>query len=148
MQALAVELHVQRHVHFVGYREDIESVMARSDVVLLPSHTEGLPRSLMEAMALAKPVVATKVGGIPELVRNGIDGLLVDPGDVDALACALQPLRDPLLRRQMGWTGQRRVLDRFSLRRQAHEFSDIMDAMAFVALYGDALPSPQMRMGS
>jgi hypothetical protein len=147
MQQLASELGVQERVHLLGYRDDIESVMARSDIVLLPSHTEGLPRSLMEAMALARPVIATRVGGIPELVRDGIDGILIDPGDVEALARAVHTLSDPLTRRQMGQAGQRRVRDGFSLRRQAQEFTTILDALACGATQGDLLRSPEMRTG-
>jgi glycosyltransferase involved in cell wall biosynthesis len=130
MRQLAGELAISQHVHFVGYRNDIEAVMARSDIVLLPSYTEGLPRSLMEAMALGKPVVATNVGGIPELVRDGIDGILINAGEVDALVHALRVLCDPDVRQKMGHEGQRRVRERFSLCRQASEFVGIMDALA------------------
>jgi glycosyltransferase involved in cell wall biosynthesis len=137
MRRLARELGVSEHVHFVGYRNDIESVMARSDIVLLPSYTEGLPRSLMEAMALGRPVLATDVGGIPELVRDGIDGILIEAGDVDALVDALHVLRDPSVRQRMGQAGQRRVREHFSLRRQAVEFVRIMDALAPKAAQGD-----------
>ena len=148
MQRLAGELEIQNHVHFVGYRSDIESVMARSDIVLLPSYTEGLPRSLMEAMALARPVLSTRVGGIPELVRDGIDGILVEPGDVEALARALYTLSDPLTRQQMGQAGQQRVRENFSLRRQAHEFTSIMDALASRAAEGVSCRSLQASPGS
>jgi glycosyltransferase involved in cell wall biosynthesis len=142
MQKLAGELEIANRVHFCGYRSDIESVMARSDIVLLPSYTEGLPRSLMEAMAVARPVVATRVGGIPELVRDRVDGILIDPGDVQALAHALRVLNDPSTRRQMGQAGQRRVRDLFSVGRQAHEFASIMDALAS----GDAKGAPSQSL--
>jgi glycosyltransferase involved in cell wall biosynthesis len=146
MQQLASELGVQKHVHLLGYRDDIESVMARSDIVLLPSHTEGLPRSLMEAMALARPVIATRVGGIPELVRDGIDGSLIDPGDVEALARAVRALSDPLTRQRMGQAGQRRVRERFSLHRQAQAFTAILDGLARGSTQGDPLRSLEMRL--
>jgi glycosyltransferase involved in cell wall biosynthesis len=147
MQQLASELGVQKHVHFIGYRDDIESVMARSDIVLLPSYTEGLPRSLMEAMALTRPVIATKVGGIPELVRDGIEGILIDPGDVEALARAVRALCDPLTRQRMGQAGQRRIRDRFSLHRQAQAFTAILDGLACGVTQGDPLRSLEMRTG-
>lgn len=129
MVALASELGVQEHVHFLGWREDMLSVMARSDVVMLPSFTEGLPVSLLEAMALAKPVLSTRVGGIPELVREGIDGILVEPGDVQGLVCALHTLSEPSVREQMGDAGRRRVGESFASSRQIERFLSIMNAV-------------------
>lgn len=129
MLALACELNVQEHVHFLGYRDDILSVMAKSDIVFLPSLIEGVPRSLMEAMALAKPVIATAVSGTPELVRDGTDGLLVPPRDVQALTKALHVLTDPNVRERMGRSGQQRVSESFSVTRHAQEFVSIMDAL-------------------
>ena len=129
MVALAAELGVQEHVHFLGWREDMLSVMARSDVVMLPSFTEGLPVSLLEAMALAKPILSTRVGGIPELVREGIDGLLVEPGDVPGLARALHTLSEPGAREQMGEAGRRRVGESFASGRQIDRFLSIMNAI-------------------
>lgn len=80
------------------------------DVLVLPSKTEGWGLSLMEAMACGKPVVASRVGGIPELVRDGTDGILVRPGDVRGLADSITKLlRDPELRREMGLRGKERV---------------------------------------
>jgi glycosyltransferase involved in cell wall biosynthesis len=81
-----------------------------ADVVVLPSRNEGWGLSLMEAMACRKPVVATRVGGIPELVRDGIDGLLVDPGDVTGLAKAVTDLlTDENTRSRMGSSGRERA---------------------------------------
>jgi glycosyltransferase involved in cell wall biosynthesis len=130
LHRLAQELGVDRDVHFLGYREDVAAVMAAADVVLLPSWTEGLPRSLMEAMALGKPVVATPVGGIPELVRQGIDGLLVSPGDVNGLVSALRELRGPETRVRMGRAGQERVRERFTTTNQATGFLEFLEARA------------------
>jgi glycosyltransferase involved in cell wall biosynthesis len=80
------------------------------DILVLPSRTEGWGLSLMEAMACKKPVVASRVGGIPELVRDGTDGLLVGAGDVAGLSQAiLRLLKDPDLRRRMGGAGKERV---------------------------------------
>ena len=130
MFALACELNVKEHVHFLGYREYILSIMAKSDIVFLPSLVEGVPRSLMEAMALAKPVVATAVSGTPELVRDEIDGILVPPRDVPALTEALWALTNANLRNRMGRSGQQRVRESFSVTQQAKEFVSIMDALA------------------
>jgi glycosyltransferase involved in cell wall biosynthesis len=96
--------------------DELERLYDRAAIVVLPSYREGLPLCVIEAMAHGRPVVATKVGGIPELVEDGVTGFLVEPGDAAALRCALQRLLDdPMLRRRMGREGRRRILGRCSL---------------------------------
>lgn len=92
--------------------DELELLYARSAVVVLPSHREGLPLCVLEAMAHGRPVVASAVGGIPELVEDGVSGLLVPPGDVTALRAALDRLLgDSVLRRRMGRAARRRVAE-------------------------------------
>ena len=99
---------------FVGERAD-DVALGELDVVALPSWTEGLPLVVLEAMAAARPVVATPVGGTPEVVLDGETGLLVPPRDPRALAAALQRLVDDAdLRRRLGEAGKRRAVERFS----------------------------------
>jgi glycosyltransferase involved in cell wall biosynthesis len=94
---------------FVPHAE-LERLYARAAVVVLPSHREGLPLCVLEAMAHGRPVVASAVGGIPELVEDGVTGLLVPPGDVAALRAAVERLlADPVLRRRLGREARRRV---------------------------------------
>jgi glycosyltransferase involved in cell wall biosynthesis len=94
---------------FVPHAE-LERLYARAAIVVLPSFREGLPLCVLEAMAHGRPVVATAVGGIPELVEDGVTGLLVPAGDVAALRSALERLlADPILRRRMGREGRRRA---------------------------------------
>jgi len=101
----------------VEYRESVsqETLLefySECDILVLPSRTEGWGLSLMEAMACRKPVVASRVGGIPELVRDGMEGLLVDAGDVQGLSNAiLRLLKDPDLRNKLGEKGRTRVKD-------------------------------------
>ncbi len=135
LHQLARDLGLHERVHFLGWRDDVPAVVARADVVLLPSFTEGLPRSLLEAMALAKPVVATRVGGIPELVRDGIDGLLVDPRNVDALVRALQQLAAPETRVRMGKSAQKHVIANFFSSQPATRFLKVINNLAGDSVY-------------
>lgn len=105
-------------------RSDVAQALASADIAVLPSiqlasgRMEGIPVSLMEAMASGLPVVSTRISGIPELVEDGGTGLLVEPGDAPALADALQALaEDPDLRAAMGQRGRRTVQERFELDR-------------------------------
>lgn len=128
LERLASELGVRDEVHFLGWRDDVPAVMASADVVLLPSYTEGLPHSLLEAMALSKPVISTRVGGIPELVRDGVDGILLEVGDIDSLVGALHQLADADTRARMGAAGHQRVREHFSLEDYAQRFLSIADS--------------------
>ena len=103
LQALHAELDLGSTLRLLGFRSDVLAVLAACDVFVLSSLHEGLPVALMEAMALGLPVVATSVGGIPEAVRHGVEGLLVPPGRPDLLAAAIaQLVDDPAMRRRMG----------------------------------------------
>jgi len=96
------QLELTNSVTFTGFRADIPEVTSAVDVAVLPSEFEGMGRVVLEAMAAGKPVVASRVGGIPDLVRDGVNGLLVPPNDVAALAAALRKvLTDGALREQL-----------------------------------------------
>src|SRR5262249_22966131 len=75
-----------RNSLFLGYQDEVAPYYAAFDALILPSANEGTPVSAIEALAGGRPVVATQVGGVPDVVRDGIDGVLVEPGDVDAMA--------------------------------------------------------------
>ena len=89
---------VSEKVTFLGWRDDIPEIMQILDIFVLPSLNEGMGRVLVEAMAAGKPVVASRVGGIPDLVKQGHNGLLVQPRDVNGIAIAIERL---LSNRQM-----------------------------------------------
>jgi len=97
------ELGLDGHLQFLGQRDDVLRLLAGSDVFVLASRQEGLPVSLMEATSMGMPIVATAVGGVPQVVTDGDDGLVVAPGDPDRLADALERvIADPELRRRLG----------------------------------------------
>jgi glycosyltransferase involved in cell wall biosynthesis len=104
------------HVHFLGWRGDMPALYAGLDLVLLTSDNEGMPTSIIEAMAAGKPVVATDVGGVRSLVADGETGFLVPPRDPDALASAcLRLLGDPAACERMGAAARRAVYPRFDV---------------------------------
>ena len=110
LEAQARSLGVSERVHFAGYRKDVASILAGADAVVLPSLNEGMGRVLVMAMALGKPIVATRVGGVPELLGAGEAGLLVPPRDALALAEGITKLlQDPSLTSAVGEAGRRRA---------------------------------------
>jgi glycosyltransferase involved in cell wall biosynthesis len=114
----AHELGIARHCLYLGYQEEVAGWFAALDVMVLPSANEGTPVTAIEALAVGRPVVATRVGGVPDVIRDGEDGFLVEVGDVHALADRLAVLAaDPELRRRMGDAGRKRVLPRYSVDR-------------------------------
>jgi glycosyltransferase involved in cell wall biosynthesis len=118
LERTAHELGIVTRCLFVGYQDDVARFYDAIDVLLLPSANEGTPVSVIEALAAEKPAVATRVGGVPDIVRDGIDGYLTEPGGTDALADRLAELaRDPHRRSEMGRVGRARVLDRYAVER-------------------------------
>jgi len=115
---LAGRLHLVEWTHFAGFQPDVRPYLAAMNLVVLPSRSEALGLALLEAMAMEKPVIASRVGGIPEIVEHGLTGLLVEPNDPDALAEALiSLLEDPGRRYLMGQAGRQRVVAQFCLER-------------------------------
>lgn len=127
--ALRVSLEKQAHargvagnVIFTGFRRDVRRLLGAADVVALPSLWEGLPLTLIEALAMAKPVVATAVNGVPDVVVDGHTGLLVPPGDSDAFGRRLLELLDaPDRAARLGRAGREHVLANFTIDRQIEE---------------------------
>jgi glycosyltransferase involved in cell wall biosynthesis len=102
-------------LELLGERDDVAELLAASDVFVLSSRSEGLPMSILEAMAAGLPVVASRVGGVPELVEDGVTGFLVEPGDVPALHARLDELlRDRALAARLGRNARERALERFT----------------------------------
>lgn len=114
-----------------GFRSDTPALMRSLDVFVLPSRREGISNTILEAMATSKPVVATAVGGSPEIVTDGVTGFLVPPSDPDAMARKLLTYVDhPALAETHGGAGKRRVDERFSLSAMLAAYREIYDALA------------------
>jgi glycosyltransferase involved in cell wall biosynthesis len=118
LERRAHELGIARRCLFVGYQDDVAPYYEAIDALLLPSGNEGTPVSVIEALAAGRPAVATRVGGVPDVVRDGVDGFLVDVGDATSLAERLADLaREPARRAEMGRDGRERVLQRYAVDR-------------------------------
>jgi glycosyltransferase involved in cell wall biosynthesis len=132
LEAQAVSLGIAEQVHFTGFRQDIVAVMRQFEVFVFPSSLEGLGTATLDAMALGKPVVATRAGGIPEVVQDGVTGMLVPPRDPHALAQAiLHLLRHPEHGQTLGEAGRKRVEQHFTAERMAtqtlHVYQRLLD---------------------
>jgi glycosyltransferase involved in cell wall biosynthesis len=135
LQAEARELGVENKIRFLGFRDDVPALLQAMDIFVLPSLSEGLPLSAIEAMASGKPVVATRVGGVPEVVVDGETGFLVAPEDAGGLAKKLVCLlKSPCLAQELGSAGCERAKERFSLDRMVKGYEELYDA----ALLGKA----------
>jgi glycosyltransferase involved in cell wall biosynthesis len=118
LEEQARDLGIARNTLFVGYQRDIAPYFELFDAFLLPSANEGTPVSAIEALAAECPVVATRVGGVPDVVRDGVDGFLSEVGDVDALADSLRRFAgDPALRASFGAAGREHVVPRYRVSR-------------------------------
>lgn len=133
LEALARELGIAERVAFLGRRGDVPAVLARGDLVVLPSLWEGLPNAVIEAMAARRAVVATDVDGTPEVAIDGRTALLVPPRDPAALAAGMaRLLDDAALRQRLGRAGRERVEREFALARMIEQTSQV-----YASLFGD-----------
>ncbi|HSK16885.1 MAG TPA: glycosyltransferase [Gaiellaceae bacterium] len=118
LEQQAHDLGIARHTYFVGYQSDVAGYYRLFDAFILPSVNEGTPVGAIEALASGTPVVANRVGGVPDVVRDGVDGFLVEPGDVEGAAQRLADLAgDAGLRRSVGESGRERVIGRYGVQR-------------------------------
>ncbi len=131
LEARARQLRVADRVVFTGRRDDVPAVTAALDVAVLPSHREAQGLTILEAMALSRPVVASNVGGIPEMVEDGVTGLLVPANEPEALAAAIvRLLTDHAFADLIARAGHDRVHEEFCLERMVDEISRIYDEAA------------------
>ncbi|MBI2816613.1 MAG: glycosyltransferase [Acidobacteria bacterium] len=122
LQARAIELGLRDKLIFTGFRLDVPHLLSQVTLSVLPSLSEGLSNSLLESMAAGVPVIATRVGGNPEIVKDGVTGMLVPPQDAAALAAGMRTLlEDQQLARRFGEAGRQRILHDFSLDRMVRK---------------------------
>jgi len=135
---LSLALGVERDVFFLGERHDVASILGASDIALLPSWEEPFGRSLIEAMAMERAVVATNVGGPPEILAHDREGLLLPPRAPERWAEAIDALiKDPSRRAELGRAGRRRVAAQFSVERHVDAILDV-----YAETTGDGRPGP------
>jgi len=116
LEHLSSQLDLNDQVHFLGWQNNVATIIANLDFLVLPSLSEGLGLVILEGLVHAKPTIASRVGGIPEIIQDGVNGLLVSPDDVDALTRAIiYLLKNPELTRQLGRTGQQALVQNFSV---------------------------------
>lgn len=126
LEALAQARGLGDHVLFLGFRDDVSDILAASDLFVLTSEQEGLPLAVLEALSLGCPVVSTAVGGVPEVVREGITGRLIPPGDTKALTEAiLAAFADKEESRRMAANGQRLVKEEYNMHAWARKWEKL-----------------------
>jgi glycosyltransferase involved in cell wall biosynthesis len=128
LETLTRELGVEDRVRFLGHRRDIPQLLGACDVMALPSSFEGLPVSVLEAMASGTAVVASNIGGVDELITDDVTGVLVEPGDAPALAAGIRRLvDDPADAARLAEAARARVADEFSSTTMARQVAAVYD---------------------
>jgi len=126
------ELDIKNIVTFLGSvdGEQKRRAFCSADVFILPSYGEGIPISMLEAMAYGLPVVISNVGGIPEVVRDGKEGIIVKPGDINGLCCALKKLiESDITRQKMGKAARCRIVEAYTVDKYMHKLQDLYDSL-------------------
>jgi glycosyltransferase involved in cell wall biosynthesis len=138
LETMSQELGLDGKAFFLGEQQEVGAYLSAFDVAVLTSETEGCSNSLLEAMALGKPVVATDVGGNQELVSHGETGLLVRSGSAESVAWAVIDLiRNPEVAKTMGNKGKEKILNQFSSEKMVHQYQ---------ALYEETLSAKARRL--
>ena len=134
LEQLAAELGIRDRVELRGWVENPRAYLAEFDVVAMPSRSEGFPLAMVEAMLAARPVIATRVGSMPEAIIDGETGLLIEKNDVNGLEIALRRLRDdPLLRIELGQRARKLALERFTVEAMTTSYEQLWEKALSVA---------------
>lgn len=133
MKTMVSDMDMNPNFVFLGQLppERTKNLYGRINLILSPSHTEGLPNTLLEACAIQKPVVATDVGGVPSLIENGINGFLFSKGDIEGMAQAvIRILKDDELAVRLGLAGREKICNVFSFKKRVQRIQEIYVALA------------------
>lgn len=126
IEAMVTELGLQEQVVFAGHRKDVAACMKAMDILVHPSLSESFGQVLVEAMCVATPVIATTVGGVPEIIRHQETGLLAPPKDAEALTAAIRELHaDPQRRAKLAIAGQRSVMEKFAVEKMVQHYVEV-----------------------
>jgi glycosyltransferase involved in cell wall biosynthesis len=150
LEKQARQLGIEKQVLFIGWRSDLARIYADLDILVVSSNNEGTPLSAIEAMAASCPVVATRVGGVPDLIRDGENGRLVAPRDADAIAIAvLELLRDREAARRIGHNAMISARERFDVKRLIsdvdHLYRELLDEKAIRLTSAEPLQSAGLK---
>ncbi len=130
LKILCADLKIEENVIFAGERSDIPEILSLTDIFVLPSLREGLPLTILEAMACGKPVIATNVGGVPEVVNDGVSGILVYQGDPEALHRAMNELlEDREKLKRMGHNGKKVCNENFDSKTMIGKIENLYDSL-------------------
>jgi glycosyltransferase involved in cell wall biosynthesis len=128
LEEQAVRLGIAAKVHFLGVRSDVIPLMAAAEVFALPSNSEGMPNALLEAMGLGTAVVATHVGGVPQIVEDGVNGIMVPPHDPPAMAAAIiDLLQNNEKRRRLAESGRTLVRQQYTLEKMCIQYEALLN---------------------
>lgn len=129
-EKLLHDSHLEKQAWLPGNRDDIAEIMHYLDVFVLPSQAEGISNTILEAMATGLPVIATRVGGNPELIKEGFTGSLVEKENPSAMAvCLLSYIQDKSMREQRGANARKRIMEEFSLQVMVNNYTNVYDAV-------------------
>jgi glycosyltransferase involved in cell wall biosynthesis len=146
IEALVDQLALKSHVTFLGVRKDVGRLLQAADAFLLTSISEGIPLTVIEAMAVGLPVVSTRVGGVPEVVQHGQSGFLADAGDDQTLSARILELAaNPELRSSLGARGRDRACSVFSEVQMAERYAALYEEMLGAAGVANPAHSPECR---
>jgi glycosyltransferase involved in cell wall biosynthesis len=127
---MASKLGINNKIRFFGHSREVIKYYHAADIYVLPSYAEGMPNSLLEAMACGLPIIASKIGGVVDVIENGKDGILFEPGDISGLSSALVRLsKDVGLRVRLGEEARKKAVEGFSIERVADEYIKIYENM-------------------
>lgn len=130
LKDLAISLNIENNLHILGALEDIHDMLSASDLFILPSLSEGTPASLLEAMSMEIPCIASDVGNIPEVIRNNKDGILIKPGNSrDISKSIISFFSNPTLYKGMGKTARQRVKELYSLESVVDKYISVIDEL-------------------